>query len=178
MAVSAFAALPANANVNNTGTINVTGSVAPKCTATAPLNGDIALGELAEANGTVNRTFSNAATGALTKKFTVTCTSPSANLSVNALPLRNNAVTTVTSGYTNTVHYTATLTATKAVGGSVSAIDTSNIAGATTQDLSGRLANAADNVTVIVSNGNTTNADLLEAGNYTGSIAITVAPSS
>jgi hypothetical protein len=95
MAASALSAVPANAqSANNSGTISVSGTVASKCTATQPLNGSVALGELAQASGTVNRTFSNAEDGALTKTFTVTCTSPSANLSVNALPLKNDAVTT------------------------------------------------------------------------------------
>jgi hypothetical protein len=154
----------------------VNGSVLPKCTAITAIEGTITLGELAVANGTVNSTFSNNS-GGLTRTFTVRCTSANPGLSVNAAPLTTTA--SGTPGYTGTVHYTATLTALKANSAdSTSVVDTSNTAGATTGSLGDRLKNDNGNVTVTVSNGNTTTgSDLLEAGNYTGTIAIIVSPS-
>jgi hypothetical protein len=176
-ATTALIATPASAQTVS-GTVAVTGTVASKCTTSSGnLDAAINLGELAIAAGTVNSSFSGNV-GGLSRSFTVTCTSPNANLSANASALVNSAIVTPTAGYTNTVHYTATLTANKAAGGTASAVDTSNVVGATTALLGGHLANAANNVTITVSNGNTTTAsDLLEAGSYSGSIAISVAPS-
>ena len=78
------------------------------------------------------------------------------------------------------MHYTSTLTAQKAGGGAdASAVYTSADAlpVATTVSLADRLKNAANNVTVTVSNGATTNAtDLLKSGTYNSTITITVAP--
>jgi hypothetical protein len=158
------------------GSVSVTGSVAPKCTASPAITGSITLNELAVANGTVNSTFS-AQTGGLSRSFTVRCTSPNPGLSVDATALTTTA--SGATGYTGTVHYTATLTAQKAAGGAdASVADTSNVAGATTTSVGSQLANANNNVTVTVSNGNTTNAtDLLDSGSYAGSIAIIVSPS-
>jgi hypothetical protein len=175
-ATSAFIAMPAAAQpVAASGTVNVTGSVQPKCTAITPIEGTITLNELAVANGTVDSAFSNNS-GGLSKSFTVRCTSANPGLSVTAAPLTTTS--TGTPGYTGTVHYTATLTAAKAGGGNATVIDTSNVAAATTGSVTDRLANSNDNVSIAISNGNTTNgADLLEAGSYTGTIAITVSPS-
>jgi hypothetical protein len=171
---AAFAVPAAAQSVS--GTIDLTGTVAAKCTAAGGLNSSIDLGELAIADGTVNSAFS-ANNGGLTRTFTVTCTSSNPQLSVNASSLVNAAVVTPTTGYTSTVNYTATMTAAKAGGGMASVADTSNVAGATTVLVGDHLANTAGNIAVTVSSGNTTAGALLEAGTYNGSIAITVAPS-
>ena len=174
-ASTALIAVPASAQTVS-GTVALTGTVASKCTANPNnLNGSINLGELAVAAGTVNTAFTGNV-GGLSRSFTVTCTSPNAVLSADASPLVNAGIVSPTAGYTNTVHYTATLAAVKAAGGTVSAADTSNTSGATTAPIAGHLANSANNVTVTVSSGNTASADLLEAGSYAGSIAISVAP--
>ncbi|MDQ0251910.1 hypothetical protein ACCC88_11040 [Sphingomonas sp. Sphisp140] len=176
LAGSAFAAVPAAAQ-SVSGNVTVTGTVAAKCTSAGGLNGSINLGELAVADGKVNPTFSGNV-GGLSRSFTVTCTSANPQISVDASALVNSAIVSPTAGYTNTVHYTATMAASKAGGGTTSAIDTSNVVGATTALVGDHLANTASNITVTVSNGNTTNAtDMLEAGNYSGVIALTVSPS-
>lgn len=176
VAGSALWAIPASAQ-STSGTVNLSGTVAAKCTSAGGLSDNINLGELAIANGTVNSSFSSNV-GGLTRSFTVTCTSANPQISVDAAPLVNAAVLAPTSGYTNTVHYTATMTASKAAGGSTSAIDTSNVAGSTASSVGGHLANGANNIVVTVSNGNTTSAtDLLEAGSYAGTISLTVSPS-
>lgn len=172
--VSVFA-VPATAQ-SVSGTIDLTGTVGAKCTAAGGLDASIDLGELALADGTVNSAFS-ANVGGLTRTFRVTCTSSNPQLSVDASPLVNAAIATPTAGYTNTVNYTATMVAAKAGGGIATVADTSNVAGATTVLVGDHLANAANNIAVRVSSGNTTAGALLEAGTYNGSIAITVAPS-
>lgn len=175
-ASAALIAIPASAQ-SVSGNINLSGTVAAKCTAAGGLDDSINLGELAIADGTVNSALS-ANVGGLSRSFTVTCTSSNPQISVDAAPLVNSAVLSPTAGYTNTVHYTATMSASKAGGGTTSAIDTSNVSGATTALVGDHLANGANNIVVTVSNGNTTNAtDLLEAGSYAGVIALTVSPS-
>ena len=56
---SVMAASPALAQTAS-GTVNVSGTVASKCSAITPISGTIALGELALANGTVDSAFSGA----------------------------------------------------------------------------------------------------------------------
>jgi hypothetical protein len=176
-ATAAAVATPAAAQTTASGTVTVTGTVASKCSTATNLNAAITLGELALANGTINSAFSNNV-GGLSRSFTVVCTSPNATLSVDAADLVNSAIVTPTPGYTNTVHYTATLTATKATTGSTTATDLSATAGATTALVGDHLAVINNNVTVAVSTGATTDPlALLEAGSYSGSIIISVAPS-
>ena len=175
---SAAIATPALAQ-SASGTVAVTGTVAGKCTAITPITGTITLGELANSGGTIISGFTNV-TGTLTRSFTVICTSSNASITVSSTNLVNSADATTANGYTGTVHYTSTLTAQKAGGGAdASAVYTSADAlpAATTVSLADRLKNAANNVTVTVSNGTTTNAtDLLKAGTYNSTITITVAP--
>ncbi len=162
-----------------TGTVAVTGTVAGKCTASPAITGTIALAELANSGGTVISTFSNNV-GGLARSFTVICTSANASITVSSTNLTNSADATTANGYTGTVHYTSTLTAQKAGGGAdASAVYTSAdiLPAATTTSLADRLKNGANNVTVTVSNGTTTNAtDLLKAGTYGSTISITVSP--
>jgi hypothetical protein len=173
-AASALTATPAFAQAS--GTVEVSGTVAAKCSAVTPISGTISLGELARANGTVDSSFSGQ-TGGLTRSFTVRCTGANPGISVNARSLVNSAVATPASGYTNTVNYTATLTAATAGGQSASAADASATAGATTAALSGRLAAANNNVTLAISNGTTTDAAaVLEAGTYSGSVDVVISP--
>ena len=56
---SVMAASPALAQ-SASGTVNVSGSVASKCTATTPINGTIALNELALSTGLVDPAFTSA----------------------------------------------------------------------------------------------------------------------
>jgi hypothetical protein len=173
-ATSALIAVPAAAQ-NASGTVNVSGTVAPKCTAITPIAGNIVLNELALANGTVDTAFT--ANTNLSLSFTVRCTGANPELSADANPLVNTAIVTPASGYTNTVHYNATLTALRAGGGSGSIVDSTTNAAATTGNVGDRLANLANNVTIAVSSGSTSTAtDLLEAGTYGGTIDIIVGP--
>ena len=177
MAATAFAASPALAQ-NASGTVGVSGSVAGKCTAMTPITGSITLNELALASGKVDSAFSSQ-TGGLSRSFTVICTSANVQISVSSDSLNNGTDNTTGGGYTGRVHYRSTLTANKASGGVATATYNSadSAPAAATATLGERLQNAANNITVAVSNGNITNADdLLKAGSYTSTIAITVAP--
>ena len=159
------------------GTVNVTGSVAAKCTASTPIGGNIVLNELAQSDGTVDSAFSNASN--LFLDFTVRCTSPNPGLSLNATALANGT-TGAGNGYADTVHYTSTLAAQKAGGGvaSINYTTADVLPAASTGAIGDRLANVGDNIRVTVSNGTTTNTgDLLTAGSYSGTITLTVSPS-
>lgn len=177
--IAATAVSPAMAQTVASGTVQVTGTVAAKCTADNPISGTIDLGELALANGTVDPAFSSNTTG-LSRSFTVRCTSANTQITVSSDALANASDATTGNGYTGTVHYTSTLTAEKASGGtpaSAAYTTADSLPSATTTQLGDRLANSASNVTVTVSNGHTTTAsDLLKAGSYTSTIQITVAP--
>lgn len=174
---TAAIATPAMAQ-SASGTILVTGMVPGKCTALTPISGTITLNDLSTTTGTVNSAFS-AQTGGLSRSFTVVCTSANASISVSSDALNNATDNTTGSGYTGRVHYTSTLDANKAGGGTATAIYTSAdiLPAATTVALGDRLAAGANNITVTVSNGTTTNSgDVLKAGSYSSTIAITVAP--
>lgn len=171
---AAFIAMPAFAQA--TGTVDVSGTVAARCTAVTPISGSITLGELAKADGTVDTAFSGNS-GGLARSFTVRCNGANPQLSVNARPLVNAAAANTPNGYANTVHYTATLTAGMAKGGNTSVADQSLSAGATTGLIGDRLAANANNVTLAIANGQTTNSTaILEAGTYTGNVEIIIAP--
>jgi len=172
IAAAATVSVPAYAQA--TGTVVVNGSVAPKCTAVQPINGTIALGELAKDDGTVDRAFSKA-TGGLSTSFTVRCNGSNPNLSVEARPLVNLAAPASVEGYTNTVHYTAKLAATGSTGSSTSIADQSLSNGATTGRVGGRLASSANNVSLTIAEGLTENtAAILDAGTYSGTVDITI----
>jgi hypothetical protein len=172
IAAAATVSVPAYAQAS--GTVVVNGSVAPKCSAVAPINGTIALGELAKDDGTVDRAFSKA-TGGLSTTFTVRCNGSNPNLSVEARPLVNSAGATAAEGYTNKVHYTAKLAAMSAAGGSTAVSDLSLNNGATTARLGNRLAAVANNVSLTIADGATESSTaILDAGTYSGTVDITI----
>src|SRR5690606_25359563 len=96
-------------------------------------------GELAKADGTVDKTFAGATNG-LSRNFTVRCNGANPLLSVEARSLVNAAATDSPNGYTNKVDYTAQLAAKGAKGQTTSIADLSLNAGATTGRLGDRLA--------------------------------------
>lgn len=173
-AATTVAAAPAFAQAS--GTVDVTGTVAARCSAVTPISGSITLGELATAAGKVDPAFAGN-TGGLSRNFTILCNGANPKLSVNARPLVNAAATNSPSGYTNTVHYTATLTAMGAKGGSTSVADQSLSSGATTAQVGDRLAAVANNISLTVGSGVTTESTaVLDAGTYAGNVEIIIAP--
>lgn len=181
MIAAAAVATPAMAQ-NVTGTINITGSVAPKCfvlngsTASSTFEANVALGELADTNGllkpsgTLSTQFANVGGSALDVR--VLCTSANPYVSVTATPLLNS--TTAVAGYTNRVDYQADVTF-SLVGGSTKAIsDSSKVAAATSDSLGARLNGTGTNVSVRTSAWEAT--DILMAGSYAGAITIAIQP--
>lgn len=171
-AAATLAAAPAFAQAS--GTVVINGTVAAKCSATDPINGTISLGELAKTDGTVDKTFAGATNG-LSRNFTVRCNGTNPQMSVEARSLVNAAATGSPNGYTNTVDYTAKLSAKGAKGGTTAISDLSLNAGATTGRIGDRLAAEANNVTLTISDGITSNSTaILEAGSYAGSVDIII----
>lgn len=171
VAAAALVAVPAFAQAS--GTVNVAGNVAAKCTALQPITGSIDLGEMAKDDGTIDQAFSKATNG-LTTNFTVRCNGSNAQISVDAKPLVNTAATQA-DGYASTVHYKATVAAQTATGSTSSVADQSISAGATTSNVAGKLKASANNVTLTIGEGATQNSNaILEAGSYNGSVDITI----
>ncbi|MEN3748254.1 hypothetical protein TPR58_13845 [Sphingomonas sp. HF-S3] len=171
---SAFAAAPAFAQAS--GSVDVSGTVSARCSAVTPISGSITLGELAKADGTIDAAFSSN-TGGLTRNFTIKCNGANPKVSVDAKPLVNAASNNAPNGYTNTVHYTATVVALGAKGGSTSIADQSISTGATSSPLNDRLASVSNNIALTVGAGVTTDSNaMLDAGAYAGKVEITVAP--
>jgi len=174
IAVAALTSVPAFAQA--TGTVVVNGTVAAKCSAVQPISGSIALGELAKDNGTIDKAFSKATNG-LSTNFTVLCNGANPQLKVEARPLINSAASEVIAGYTNKVHYTAKLSALGAKGSTATVSDQSLSNGATAALIGDRLKPVANNVTLTIADGVTEDsAAILEAGAYSGTVDITIAP--
>ncbi|MGV3512409.1 MAG: hypothetical protein ACO1OX_10445 [Novosphingobium sp.] len=159
----AIAATPAMAQ-SVTGTVNVTGSVAPKCkfvTATA----DLPLGELANTDGGLDP----AKVDNQTRTLNGWCNNAAATLSVKATALTGDqAVTTgAEAAFTNRIDYTASVTANSASFSDVSTDDLAS-ADATVNMFSGD---------VVVTLGSSSAASKkLVAGDYTGKVEVTLTP--
>lgn len=177
-ALAAGASAPAFAAAGDAvGSVGVTGSVAAKCTS-ASFSDTIVLNELAATNGTLDTSLPNN-TG-LTKSFKISCTSARPTVLVSATRLQNGTAGSST-GYTDVVDYTATAVATLAdTSTSPTAYTTAAVLpGATSNHLTDRLANTATNLAVTLSAAHTTPAtNILTAGSYSGTISITVQPTS
>lgn len=187
LAASAAVALAAVASVASaqvvTGTINLTGSVAPKCAVTpgdgSTFGGTFALGELAEADGTLRADLEAAApVAAAQATFTVHCSSANIAISVDANPMVNAAA--APAGYSNVLNYTATATFDRATAVDL-AVDNVTTNAATATVMGDYLANASPNILVTAHNftaapnGGTS---LLVAGAYNlGVIVVTLTPS-
>ena len=169
---------------DTTGTVNLTGSVAPRCGVAASGSGSIfgqtvALGELAAADGTlrtgIESQFANAVAA-----ISVVCNTVVPTISVSATALSAQTSTNAPpAGYANSIAYTATVSlgTTGSVPVLLSAVSGT---GATRVRSSGegRIANSAGNLVLTATAFHTaTPAQILVAdSSYRGSIAITIAP--
>lgn len=173
LALLASAAIATPAFAQATGTITLTGTVGEKCFVIGTaIGGNVDFLALDQANGTL-RTGLDTDFG--TKAFTVKCTSTNPTVSVTASPLATGAA--AGTGYDNSIDFNATVTVDRAAGGTTAVTDSSTVAAATTGQVGDRLANATGNVRVTTSSYATNAAtDLLVAGTYNGSIAITITP--
>lgn len=175
-----------------TGEIDITGSVASKCTVItggpgpsgADFGATVPLGELADANGHLRSDIqSSTAIGVLTLPFTLSCNGANAAVTVQADPLANAAA--APTGYANRIDYTANahflLVTPPSSGSTLDVTDPSNVAGATAGAFgSGKyLQNVANNVTITAYSFGTasTLTDVLVAGAYAGKILVTITPS-
>jgi hypothetical protein len=188
---SAFFAVPAAAQT--VGTVNVTGSVTGRCsvvqpagTAAGSFSGTIALGALDDSDGTLKDSLegAEAASAAGTPVQTrIVCNSANPTVAIAATSLRTGDGTKGGSGYSDDVHYTARVDVTTVTGTESRAIQTSNNQAPSGLSSSGALtqrvaAGAANNVRVSLyalaaENGATS---LLNAGEYAGSITVTIQP--
>lgn len=185
-AVASALAVPAGAQTV-TGTINITGTVASKCAvvgggSATTFTDNVNLGELAQANGTLEASGTLAArflgAGGAAPAFRVVCNSATPRVAVDATELTTAGA--VGAGYTNRIDYTAHVTVARAAGGTVT-FDNATTAGASAPTtVGGAISGAAgNNVTVTADNFVTTAGPtaLLVAGTYNGQIAVTITPS-
>ncbi len=165
-----------------TGTITLTGSVAPKCLV-VPGNGGtfgttINLGELADASGKLraSSTIESQINGVTGTTARVVCTAATPTISVDATALATTA--TADTGYDNSIDFNAKVAVTTTSGTANFANDSSAAALAATP-IGGRVANnGGDNIVITTENFRTNaSTDLLVASpTYTGSIVVVIAP--
>lgn len=184
------AATPATAqSTTSSGTINVTGNVAGRCSvvvsgspASQSFSGTIALGTLDESDGTLSTALestTSAAPGASPVSTRIVCTSASVGLSVTSDTLANGSrFSAPETGYANQIDYVAEMQVGLAAGGTGAVAFDTAVGGAPTTATVGRLAATGQNVTVrahgFKSRGGP--ASLLVAGDYTSTITVNIQP--
>lgn len=186
-AASALAiAAPASAQ-SVTGVVNITGNVDSKCIVIAPgtptggnaFGGTVSLGNLAQANGTLESTATLesrfAAAGAANLEYRVVCTAASTKVSVDADPITTAAASTT--GYSNTVQYQANVAVLLANSTPTPIVNDSLVGTATETTYADRLKASVNNILVSATNFRSASAtDVMLAGAYTGKITIIVTP--
>lgn len=145
-----------------TGQVDVNGFVEGRCQFTTLGNAVINLGEISDGDGKLDEAAVDAGQATL-QGF---CNGASATIKVEALPLLNAA--SASASFDNRVDYRATATA-----GSAAPIDDSNVAGAGTDVGLGLF---SGNIVVDISNSASPNDRLMVAGDYVGSIVVTLTP--
>lgn len=189
MTASAMAAAPAAAQ-QVTGTVNVTGTVAGRCSVIesnlekASFSGTIDLGRLDAADGTLRSELTSAtsATPADLKKVTarVVCTSSNPTIGVSATKLAIAGAGDAATGYANSIDYVAALRVKTSSASTPLAevkYDTQNNSAAVTAQLGARIAGGtADNVEVNVSNLRTAAGSVLNQGTYNSVISLSITP--
>jgi hypothetical protein len=167
------------------GTVGITGVVTAKCFVGAVGTGGgttfsdtMALGEIDQSNGTILGTLaSSTAVAAAIKTFTVTCTGSDATVDLSADQFNNTTNTgTPASGQANKINYTAELDATLSAGGPFTL--TATPGSPNSGNLGAPLSTTSNNITVkaysFIPVGGT--GMQLVAGNYSGTIHVTITP--
>ena len=145
-----------------TGTVNIDGSVAGRCTFTLP-SVTLSLGELSlSTNGKLDTSKVNGKTATLTGW----CNNTAATMSVTTTQLTTG--TAAPTGFDNRVDYTAT-----AAANSASASDSSLVAGAGTPSTVGLF---TGNILVTLSAASSPSNGLMVAGGYNGNVVVTLTP--
>lgn len=189
LASSALIATPAAAQ-SMTGTVTINGHVSSKCvvgplpSTTSSFSQTVDLGELDQANGTLQ------SPGTLTTTFgtvgaQVLCNSANPKITVTSAPLLASSAgspTTLSNGYANTIDYTAHVSVTT-VSGSFGPVDAASNPGSAVgpSAIGAALANnGANNVAVTADNwtsrATTPATALLVADTYSGTITFTISP--
>ena len=158
-AAVAFTAAPASAQV--TGTVDVNGFVDDRCQFTLD-NAVINLGEISDSDGKLDEAAVDAGTATL-KGW---CNGSAATIEVEAHPLLNSAA--ASGSFDNRVDYKATATA-----GNAAPTDLSTSAGAGTAASLGLF---SGDILVDISDSASPNNRLMVAGDYVGSIVVTLTP--
>lgn len=188
-ASTAMIAAPAAAQTV-TGTVNITGSVAPKCQVvptggggvSSTFNATVNLGELSDPDGTLvtsaslSSLFNAGGTGAAILTFRVVCTTANPGVTVDADPIVN--VATAPAGYANRVDYQADVLFDLVPSTADQTVSNDSAVALTAASLNDRLVGAGNNVTITAQNFRTPNvADIMVAGSYAGLITVVISPS-
>lgn len=178
LAASAAIATPAIAAAQNvTGTINLTGSVAGRCSIQtsggSTFADTVAFGELAATNGTLR---TGLATQFDTRSASVVCTTAAPMITVAANALKASTPVTAT-GYADRIDFTASV-AVVTTGTSPAPFSNASGVPPVAVAIGGRLANSANNINITTSNYHTaaTNDLLVADPTYTGSVIVTITP--
>jgi hypothetical protein len=180
MTAAVLLALPQMALAQQaTGTINLTGTVAGRCSIVGggqAFSDTINLGELAGNDGRIRTDLTDASPDAV-RNFSLVCTSATPNVRLSATRLATG--TTAPAGYENNIDFTAEVAVQQASGTppAITYTTASSLPAPTNVALTAPLANVADNVTVSVYSFGTTAGALLVAGDYTSVISVTISPS-
>jgi hypothetical protein len=165
-----------------TGTVNITGTVAPKCLvvpgAATTFGTTVALGELSQADGRLRTDLATifASAGGAGLEARVVCTTPAPTISVDATAISTTAP--ADAGYDNSIDFTANVEVTT-VTGTASFSNNSSVAALAATPIGGRLANNGQNNIKITASDfatGTVNDLLVAATDYTGQIVVVVSP--
>ncbi|MET0181156.1 MAG: hypothetical protein ABW194_11850 [Novosphingobium sp.] len=189
--IAALAAVPAAAQTV-TGTVNVTGNVAARCavqtgnTEVAAFGGTLALGRLDAADGTLRSGLVSATTAspadAQKVSARVVCTTGNPTLTIGATKLSNGAAEPTALGYSNVIDYTASLKVTKSDSSVADVLfntKTAAVGSTTTTQLGGRIKGGTDNnveVSIFGLNAKNGATSVLDAGDYTSTVTVTIQP--
>jgi len=161
-----------------TGTVNVTGTVAGRCSVVGggqAFTDTINLGELAGNDGRLRTDLTDASPDAV-RNFSVVCNTATPRVRLSATRL--STAGTAPTGYAGDIDFTAAIAVLQASGTppQITYTTASSLPAPTDVSLTSPLANAADNVTLRVYSFGTTAGALLVAGDYTSVISITISP--
>ena len=169
---------------SNTGAVNLTGNVAPRCGVATSGSGalfgqTVALGELATADGTLRAGIDSQFASAVAA-VSVLCNTAAPTISVSVSALSAQTTTGLPpAGYANTIAYTATVSLVTTGAAPVMLSAASGTSTSHTLSVGeGRIANSAGNFVLTATAFHTASpADVLVAdSSYKASIAITIAP--
>lgn len=182
-AASLFAIASPAAAQSTTGTVNITGTVAPKCLVvpanTSTFGTTVALGELAQADGTLATDLSTrfSSIGGTGLEARVVCTSAAPTIAVDATEI--TSATLAPTGYANRIDFTAHVAVDTVTTNDVDFSNSSTGAALGATLIGGRLANnGGNNISITATDFATPAAtDLLVAAtDYTGQIVVVIAP--